>query len=249
MDVGFKTDKGKQRMNNEDAFFVMGNDKVFIVADGVGGGKAGEIASRTCVNEIAKYLEKNNINESGSKYAIINHLQECLDITNEKIYTLSNTYEENNGMATTLSLLYITKEVAFIANVGDSRVYIIRDGCLNQLTEDHTYVNTLVKAGVISKEQAQSDDRKNVITKALGANISVEPDFFQVGIIEDDVFLICTDGLYNEVPEDLIIDTVLKSENMSEACRKLVEEANNHGGHDNITIICLKITEEDIHEQ
>lgn len=248
MDVGFKTDKGRLRMNNEDACFVMISDKVFIVADGVGGGNAGEIASRTCVNEIAKYIENNHINELGNKYAVVNHLQECLDSTNEKIYTLANTYEENSGMATTLSLLYITKKEAFIANVGDSRVYIIRDGQLSQLTEDHTYVNTLVKAGVLSKEQAEIDDRKNVITKALGANYSVEPDFFQVEIMEDDVFLICTDGLYNEVSENQIITTISESENMSDACRQLVDLANNHGGHDNITIICLKITEEDIHE-
>ncbi len=248
MEVGFKSDKGVKRSNNEDACFVLLPDKVYVVADGVGGGNAGEIASRTAVNEIAKYVIENPINKMNNKYAIVNYLQDCLDKTNEKIYDMANTYEENSGMATTIVIVYSADGKAYITNVGDSRVYLFRKNQLVQLTEDHTYVNTLLKAGVISKEEADLDDRKNVITKALGADATVEPDFFQVEIIKDDIFVICTDGLYDEVESSEIAQILQNETSMSDACSELINRANTNGGHDNITIICLKVTEEDINE-
>ena len=162
---------------------------------------------------------------------------------------MANTYEENTGMATTAIIVYAVCGKAYITNVGDSRVYLYRNGQLVQLTEDHTYVNTLVKAGILSKEQAAVDERKNVITKALGAEPTVEPDFFQVEIMKDDIFLICTDGLYDEVGNQEIIQVLRENRSMSDVCGELVRRANQNGGRDNITIISLKVTEEDIHEQ
>ncbi|MBQ4651019.1 MAG: Stp1/IreP family PP2C-type Ser/Thr phosphatase [Firmicutes bacterium] len=249
MQVGFKSDKGLRRSNNEDACFVLLPDKVYVVADGVGGGNAGEIASRTAVNEIANYVVAHPISQLNNKYAIVNYLQDCIDTANDKIYKMAHTYEENSGMATTIAVVHIAEHKAFIANVGDSRVYLMRSGKLVQLTEDHTYVNTLVKAGILSQEEAACDERKNVITKALGADKTVEPDFFQVEIAEDDVFIICTDGLYDEVPPEEIVQVLSQELSMSEVCAQLVQMANVHGGHDNITIISLKVTEEDINEQ
>lgn len=249
MEVGFKSDKGLRRSNNEDACFVLLPDNVYLVADGVGGGNAGEIASRTAVNEIANYISSNPIEQATNKYAVVNYLQDCLDKTNEKIFKQALKYEENKGMATTVAVVYAKEGRAYIANIGDSRVYLYRDEALLQLTEDHTYVNTLLKAGIISEEQAAIDDRKNMITKALGAEDTVEPDFFQVNIIEGDIFLICTDGLYDEVSEAEITDIFKVSGSMSDACNTLIEKANANGGHDNITVICLRVTEEDIHEQ
>ena len=199
MQVGFKSDKGLRRSNNEDACFVLLPDKVYVVADGVGGGNAGEIASRTAVNVIANYVVEHPIADMTNKYAIVNYLQSCLDEANSKIFSMANTYEENTGMATTAVIVYAAAGKVYITNVGDSRVYLYRGGQLVQLTEDHTYVNTLVKAGILSKEQAEVDERKNVITKALGAESTVEPDFFQIEMMTDDIFLICTDGLYDEV--------------------------------------------------
>lgn len=249
MQVGFKSDKGLRRSNNEDACFVMLPDKVYVVADGVGGSNAGEIASRTAVNEIAGYISKNPIADAGNKYAIVNYFQKCLDKANDKIFRMSHTYEENSGMATTVVAVYATEGKAYIVNVGDSRAYLYRGGRLMQLTEDHTYVNTLVKAGILSKEQAEIDERKNVITKALGAEPTVEPDFFQVEIAEGDVFIICTDGLYDEVENGEMMEILDCEQSMSEACTELINRANKNGGHDNITVICLKVTEEDVHEQ
>ena len=249
MQVGFKSDKGLRRSNNEDACFVLLPDKVYVVADGVGGGNAGEIASRTAVNVIANYVVEHPIADMTNKYAIVNYLQSCLDEANSKIFSMANTYEENTGMATTAVIVYAAAGKVYITNVGDSRVYLYRGGQLVQLTEDHTYVNTLVKAGILSKEQAEVDERKKVITKALGAESTVEPDFFQIEMMTDDIFLICTDGLYDEVENPEIIQVLSKNQSMSDVCIELINRANKNGGRDNITIISLKVTEEDIYEQ
>ncbi len=249
MQVGFKSDKGLRRTNNEDACFVMLPDKVYVVADGVGGSNAGEIASRTAVTEIANYITQHPIGEATNKYAIVNYFQKCLDGANRKIFSLSHTYAENSGMATTAVIVYAMDEKAYITNVGDSRAYIYRRGKLLQLTEDHTYVNTLVKAGILSKEQAEVDERKNVITKALGAEPTVEPDFFQVEVQKDDIFIICTDGLYDEVEKGEMIEVLNEQQSMSDVCAELINRANKNGGRDNITVICLKVTEEDIDER
>lgn len=248
MEVGFKSDKGRRRSNNEDACFVLLPESVYLVADGVGGGNAGEIASRTAVNEVANYIISNPIEQASNKYAIVNYMQQCLDIANEKIYNQALKYTENKGMATTMAILHIKAGKAYIANVGDSRVYLQRGGELVQLTEDHTYINTLLKAGIISPEQAAVDERKNVITKALGADTGVEPDFYQVETQGGDVFLLCTDGLYDEVTDEKIREIIGSGWKMSDLCLKLIEEANSNGGNDNITVIAVKVTEEDIHE-
>lgn len=248
MEVGFRSDKGRKRSNNEDACFVLLPEKVYMVADGVGGGNAGEIASRTAVNEIVRYIHQNPIKKAANKYAIVNYLQDCLDRTNETIFKNAGKYEENKGMATTAAIVHIRDSVAYIANVGDSRVYLFRDGNLIQTTEDHTYVNTLLNAGIISPEQAANDSRKNVITKALGAEETVEPDFFQVDIIKDDIFVLCTDGLYDELDDSAITDILQNNLSMSDICANMIEKANKNGGHDNITTISLKVTEEDFHE-
>ena len=249
MQVGFKSDKGMRRSNNEDACFVLLPDKVYVVADGVGGGNAGEIASRTAVSEIANYIMKHPIAGIHDKYEIVDYLQKCLDEANRKIFVMANTYEENSGMATTVIIVYAYDGKIFITNVGDSRAYLLRSGHLMQLTEDHTYVNTLVKAGLLSREEAELDTRKNVITKALGAENIVEPDFFQVEAMEDDIYIICTDGLYDEVGDAEIIEVLSSGASMTDVSAELINRANSNGGHDNLTVISLKVTKEDIDEQ
>ncbi len=249
MKVGFKSDTGRRRSNNEDACFVLLSENIYLVADGVGGGNAGEIASRTTVSEIANYITKNPIGNATNKYAIVNYFQNCIDKINTKIFEMAQKYEANKGMATTLAALYAKDGMAYIANVGDSRVYLYRDNQLVQITEDHTYVNTLVKAGILSEEEANVDKRKNIITKAVGADKTVEPDFFQVEVMKDDGFILCTDGLYDEVSEEEIKSILEKKLSMSEVCESLIALANENGGNDNITVISLSITEEDLNEQ
>lgn len=248
MQVGFKTDQGRHRKNNEDACFVLLPEKLFVICDGVGGGNSGEIASRTAVGVIADYFKSHLLNNLISKEEIISAFQYAIDNANNTIYNTAITHEENTGMATTLVLFYIRNDKAYIANVGDSRAYVYRKGLLQQLTEDHTYVNSLVKAGIITKEQASNDSRKNMITRAIGAEATIEPDYFMVDILKDDIFMICTDGLYDEVKDKEIISILKQNEPMSDICQELINKANENGGHDNITTICIKVTEDDINE-
>lgn len=248
MHVGFKSDRGIVRSTNEDACFVLLPDRVYVLADGVGGGNSGEIASRTAVSEIANYVVEHPISRMMDRYEIVGYLKKAIDKANTKIYTMARTYEENSGMATTTVVLYVRRGKAYIGNVGDSRAYLYRKGELTQLTEDHTYVNSLVKAGILSREEAEHDERKNVIIKALGAEPQVEPDFFQVDIKVGDILLCCSDGLYDELTDEEIIRCIKKNESMTDLAKELVEKANDNGGRDNITIISLKVMEEDINE-
>ena len=248
MEVGFKTDKGLRRSNNEDACFVMTRDSVFIVADGVGGNNSGEIASRTCVNEIAKYVENNPLSELKGLQQVKSYFETCLRDVNFKVLEMSQRYEKNKGMATTVVMAYLSENCLYIVNVGDSRAYVLRDKELTQITEDHTYVNTLLKAGLISEAEAENHDKKNMITKAVGADYAIEADYFETPIEAGDIILICTDGLYGEVPKEELISILSREESMTEICGDLVNAANHNGGSDNITMVVLKVTEEDFDE-
>ncbi len=246
MEVGFKTDKGQRRSNNEDACFVMKKDRVFIVADGVGGNNSGEIASRTCVNGIAKYVETNTMEGLTETAEIRTYFEDCLKDVNFKILEMSQRFEKNKGMATTAVIAYVLEDQLYIVNVGDSRAYLLRGGVLTQITEDHTYVNTLLKAGVISEEEAEHHENKNMITRAVGADYIIEPDFFQRSIEVGDMILLCTDGLYGEVGKSELISRLTEEETMTHICNELVEAANRNGGSDNITMVVLKVTEDDV---
>lgn len=248
MEVGFKTDKGLRRSNNEDACFVMKKDRVFVVADGVGGNNSGEIASRTCVNEIARYVENRPLSQFETDEEIHQYFDQCLKDANFKILEMSQRFEENKGMATTAVIAHIRGNQLYIVNIGDSRAYVLRDDILKQISEDHTYVNTLLKAGVISAEEAEHHENKNMITRAVGANYAIEADFFQVTVEAGDMVLICTDGLYGEVKEEELIAILKQEESMTHICGELVDAANANGGSDNITMVVMKLTEEDINE-
>lgn len=248
MEVGFKTDKGLRRSSNEDACFVMKRDRVFIVADGVGGNNSGEIASRTAVNEIAKYVEEHPLAGIETARELKVYFDECIKQTNFKVLELSQRVESNQGMATTVVIAYVLKDKLYITNVGDSRAYVLRDDEMLQVTEDHTYVNTLLKAGLITEDEAMYHENKNMITRAVGADYHIEADFFEVPIMAGDIILVCTDGLYGEVGTEELTRELTEKGLMTEICESLVEAANRNGGSDNITMVVLKITEEDINE-
>ena len=148
--VGFKTSTGMLRDNNEDACFVIPSDDVYIIADGVGGNNAGELASRTAVTGVAQCVRDNPLSECETDEEICDYFSRCLSITNDEIYALSGMYEENRGMATTIVIAYIREMTGYFVNVGDSRAYVYRKGCLSQVTEDHTYVNTLIRKGELT---------------------------------------------------------------------------------------------------
>lgn len=239
--VGFKSDKGKMREKNEDSLFVMPEQSLFMVADGVGGHNSGELASMTAVKNIAEYIVKNPIRNITDEQGLKDYFLNCLREVNRIIFELAGRSKENIGMATTIVLLYHTDEKAYFVNVGDSRAYVIRDGQISQITEDHTYVNELVKEGTITKAQAEKHPQKNMITRALGGDDRILPDFYRLETFKNDVIILCSDGLYNEISSEEICRMASDAKSMSELSAVLVQTANNNGGNDNITVVCLKI--------
>ena len=239
--IGFKCNRGVVRENNEDACFVIPSHDVYIVADGVGGNNSGEVASRTAVSEVAAFVNDHDLSERKSPEEIFGFFSEALQVANDKIYRTGAENPENRGMATTVVLAYIRDGKAYIANIGDSRAYLFRKGRLKKITKDHTYVNQLIEEGVITEDEAETHQQKNVITRALGAEHSVAPDFYKVGLSAGDILMLCSDGLYGEVEGPEMAKLLRGEGSMNDLCARLVEAAIEAGGRDNITVICVKI--------
>lgn len=248
MEVGFKTDKGKRRSNNEDACYVIPHRKTFVIADGVGGSNSGEIASRMAVMEVANFVDKNRLEDDASEADIREYLMNSIYSANAAIIKSSKKFEQNRGMATTMVVSYINRGKAYICNIGDSRAYLFRNDKLVQITEDHTYVNSLLKAGVITSKEAKNHDKKNMITRAVGAEENIDIDFFVTPISVNDVIIMCTDGLYGEVDDEEMKRMIARKKAMGDLCCDFIEMANDNGGGDNITVICLKVSEDDLDE-
>ena len=239
LEFGFRSDTGKKRENNQDAFFVMPEAGIFLVADGVGGHNSGEVASRTTMTDIAGFIRENPIPDSEGDDILIDYFLSLITEVNTHVREMAQDTAPR-GMATTLLMLYIKADTAYVINIGDSRAYLIRDGEISQITEDHTFVHDLVKKGIITEVQAQTHPDRNMITRAIGAEKSVEPDFYMFKIYPQDIILMCTDGLYNEVSKEDICRMALGAQNMREACARLVDAANDNAGSDNITVVGVK---------
>jgi protein phosphatase len=239
--VGFKTDKGNLRSGNEDSLFVMPAQQLYIVADGVGGHNSGELASRMAVGYMAQYVALNPLSAVTSKKELRTYFLRCFQGANELIHSKSLEEEVNNGMATTTVMCYLDGEDCYIINVGDSRAYLVREGVMRQLTEDHTLVQDMLRSGLLSKEEAMTHPDRNMITKAIGGEDAVEPDFYRFETCPGDVILLCTDGLYGEVRAERILQLASEYESMHQLAVKLVEEANEAGGKDNISVVCIRI--------
>lgn len=239
--IGFKCNKGLVRENNEDSCFVIPSHDVYIVADGVGGNNSGEVASQTAVTEIAELVNKYSPNNCNSTEEIFEFFYEALERANDSIYRIGMESADNRGMATTAVIAYVRDLCAYISNIGDSRAYLLRNGTLNRITNDHTYVNELISKGLITEEEAENHSQKNVITKALGTEILAEPDFYKVSMAKGDILMLCTDGLYGEVSHEVMESILNRDVSMNDTCTLLVDEAIKNGGRDNITVICLRI--------
>lgn len=249
MDVksGFQTDKGKLRVCNEDALLVMPEFRIFAVADGVGGRNAGELASEKAAAGIERYVRQNPIEEAygniGTEQTLTWYFLECFKEINSEIMGLARVDARNAGMATTAVMAHIFEETLYVANIGDSRAYILHEGEISQITDDHTYVNRLIKTGGLTKKEAAAHPQKNVITRALGAETDVKPDFFTIKLRTGDRVLLCTDGLHGELTDEEICRIAREASDPAGACAALVDSANRHGGRDNITVICLEVVE------
>ena len=239
--LGFKSNTGVVREKNEDACFVIPSHDVYVVADGVGGNNAGEIASRTAVQGVAEYVTEVPITDCETDEEICSYFLDCITSINQQVYKLGHEHKENRGMATTIVLAYLHNDKAYIMNVGDSRAYLLRGDDFEQITEDHTYVNELVRSGAITKEEAETHHQRNVITRAIGAAPFVKTDFYRIPIQEGDILMLCSDGLYGEVAEQKIIEILKMDESMPHICGLLVDAAIEGGGRDNITVVCLKV--------
>ena len=239
--VGFKTDKGMLRSCNEDSLFVMPAQQLYIVADGVGGHNSGELASRMSVGYMAQYVAMHPISAVTDRKELRSYFLKCFQGANMLIHSKSLEEESNNGMATTTVLCYLDGGDCYVVNVGDSRAYLVREGVMRQLTEDHTLVQDMLRSGLLSKEEAVTHPDRNMITKAIGGEETVEPDFYRFETCPGDVILLCTDGLYGEVRSERILELASEYQSMHELAKQLVVEANESGGKDNISVVCIRI--------
>lgn len=234
------TDIGKARSINQDSYAVeMLEDAetgILLVCDGMGGVKGGEIASSIAVKTIMDSL-KTKIKPKMSKQNIKNALDEAIKKANSSIVSRALEEQALLGMGTTCVCAVVCENAVTIANVGDSRAYVVENEKLRQISEDHSLVNNLVKAGEITPEEAAMHPKKNIITRALGVDEDVEIDYFNVDIKEDMYLILCSDGLTNEVSDIEICYEVVNSITEKEACEALRDIANKRGGHDNITIV------------
>ena len=241
MDIGNITDRGRRRPTNEDSVRVCGDVGFFMLADGVGGNRSGEIASQSALDALEKFVRHNPPEWLSSRDEIFRYFRAAVNYVNQFIIKLSEAKPQYAGMATTLAFAYVRDNELYVANVGDSRVYLMHDDMIQQITDDHTYVNDLVKMGAITREEAHMHARKNVITRAIGANANNEPDCFCVPLEKGDRILLCSDGLYDEVDDESILSTVTRSDDMTSCVRELVAMANDNGGNDNISVICVDL--------
>jgi PPM family protein phosphatase len=243
--IGAQTDLGRVRENNEDKFAFLEPEELellavkgllYAVADGMGGHSSGQIASELALKALLKnYFGDPNDDVSAS-------IISALRVANSYIYDAGRMIAEREGMGTTCVCLALRDDDAFIGNVGDSRCYLLRDGELRQVTDDHSWVGEQVRRGLFTKEEAEASPFRNVITRSLGAAPDVEPEVYHEEIKEDDTFVLCSDGLSGYV-SDQEIQEIVSSASPAMAAVKLVERANEHGGGDNVTVMVVAVRE------
>jgi protein phosphatase len=213
---------------------------LFAIADGMGGAQAGEVASR-----LAAAALKESGADAGGEQRIVDLIQEA----NRRVYDRSSTDPNTSGMGTTITVALAENDRVSFGHVGDSRAYLIRDGRMEQLTEDHSLVNELLKSGRLSREEAETHPQRSVITRALGTDPDVDVDTFSVPVQTGDLFLLCSDGLTDMVSEDSILAVVERHrDDVDRALRALVKEANRGGGEDNITVVAFEISDAQVHD-
>ncbi len=238
---GVMTDVGMVRDNNQDSYFVPVNEDIplFVVADGMGGHKAGEIASNMAINIIRDTFLELKIPPM-DEISITKLIEQSIKEANEKIYLRSIEKEAYSGMGTTVTLAYIINRKLCIGHVGDSRAYLFKDENLIQITEDHSLVNELVKNGSITLEEAKTHPQRNIITRAVGTSETIEMDIVVREYEEGNILLLCSDGLTSMVKDSQIQDILSKEKNIQKACENLVSLSNDNGGYDNTTVIAIK---------
>lgn len=245
------TDVGLLRSHNEDCFAVDDGGQIYVLADGMGGHNHGEVASRIAVNTIREYLVKaldNNdstlpLGYDPSLHRHSHSLKRSIHSAHDKVLKAIREDGSLLGMGTTVVTAMHQDDVVTIAHVGDSRGYRLREGRLELLTQDHTWVNEQVVAGYLSEEQAKSHPLKNVVTRALGGDSEVVVDVLETEARAGDLFVLCSDGLTTMLSDEEIHERLVADASLEEICRRLIHDANARGGFDNITVVLMQVEE------
>jgi PPM family protein phosphatase len=249
--VSGQTDVGVKRTQNEDSFSIVQDENLYIVADGMGGHASGEVASQLAVSVIRDFFKRTGEDPEAtwpykmdrSRNYEANRLITGIKLANLQIFEKAQSDPRYKGMGTTVAAMLFVREGAYLSHVGDSRIYRIRDDRIEQLTEDHSFLNDYLKMRPLSKEEIENFTHKNVITRALGMKDTVQVDInFEVPRV-DDAYVLCSDGLSGMVNDEKILATYRRyAHDLNLVTGKLIEEANANGGVDNITCICVRFT-------
>ena len=233
------TDIGRVRQMNQDALYASTEpvgplSNLFLVADGMGGHRAGDFASRYLVEHLPEYIKEST--ETGAVAA----LRSAIDRINGELFELASSREELSGMGTTLVAATVEGDTLYAANIGDSRLYLIEKGGIRQVTKDHSFVEEMVSIGQMERESKEYKQQKNIITRAVGIEKKVEADFFEVGLKQGDYLLLCSDGLSNMVDNSSLFRLVLFPGTLHMKAKSLVALANQNGGKDNIAVVLVE---------
>ena len=243
------TDVGRKRKHNEDAYLLDAERGLFVVADGMGGHAAGEVASRLTVESIQEFIAGTEDDHDNTwpfgynnRYSVDgNRLSTAVERANEKVMRAVVNRPELKGMGTTVVAALFDEKRATLVHVGDSRAYLLRDSELRRLTDDHSWVQEQVNAGILSEEEARSHPLKNVVTRALGGGAHVAVDLIEIPVGDGDRFLLCSDGLTGMVSDEEITEALSSSRSLEQIVRGLIDLANERGGVDNITAITVEV--------
>jgi len=239
--VTIKTDVGKLREINEDCYYVSRDEqkyKLCILADGMGGYNGGEVASNLAILTAKKYIEKKLLHPLEDENTIETLKDAVIEAHNE-IISKAQRIKDLDEMGTTLDICLVSDTKLYIAHIGDSRVYMIRNGKIHQITKDHSFVENLLREGTITREEAENHPKKNMLMRALGVDTDITPDIHIEKLKTQDIILMCTDGLSNMLTDDEIVK--IMQNNKETAHNELIDKANEKGGRDNITVIIIEV--------
>jgi serine/threonine protein phosphatase PrpC len=243
------SDVGRKRSANEDSYFADPELNLFVVADGMGGHAAGEVASKIAVESIQEFIRfTNNDNDITWPYEFDeslsmsgNRLKTAIQSAHSKVLEATSQKKEFQGMATTVVSILVSDKKAQVAHVGDSRAYLVREDKLIQLTSDHSWVNEQLRTGAITSQQARNHPYRNIVTRALGGPNPVDVDVSEEPLQENDIILLCSDGLNTMITDEEILNIINRNkDDLERACQELIDTANQNGGEDNVTAILVK---------
>ncbi|RYZ36970.1 MAG: Stp1/IreP family PP2C-type Ser/Thr phosphatase [Myxococcaceae bacterium] len=248
IEVAGSTHVGMKRNHNEDNYLVLVEENLVVVADGMGGHSSGEIASRIAVDELGEFFRMTSKDQDATwpfkmdkqRNYDENRLSTGIKLANARIFERATVDTKYKGMGTTIVSVHFADSAVYVGHVGDSRVYFFRGGILQQVTEDHSLLNDYLKAKKLSPEEIENFPHKNVIVRALGMKEQVQVDVTRVDPLENDVFLLCSDGLSGMVTDAQMQDILSRTPELEKACGQLIDLANAAGGNDNVTCVLAR---------